>query len=472
MVSIPLPLSSFPGSHPSEGAGRLINCFAEPLGEGARAQAVRHRCPGLTQWATTELSTFRGAILVGAQVFAAFEDTVVRISADGGTVTTVGTLDGTDKVFWLRNNKRPTADLLVISANGVYTVTNSSVTDLADPDLPAINSGIFLGGYFFLTSLDGRCFASGLNDTTFSSLDFITTEAKADALYRAVGWNGNLFLFGSSSIEIWSDDQVNETGFPLNRLAVIQRGAAGAHAIAGFEDGFGKALIWVGDDNAVHMLDQLSPMKISPPDLDRLIEAVADKSTLEAGVYIAGGHPKWVLSCADWTWEFDVNTQKWNERKSYLGTRWRGTQPFYAFGKWICGDTQSGNLYEISTVAQTEAGDPLIAEVWSAPVHQFPNRVRVARVDFDFSTGIGKVDGSDPNETDPVVEVSYSDDGGNTFSVPRLVRRGRAGKFLSRITAYWQGMTGAQGRIYKVRMSDPRPFGLMAGDMSAEAKAR
>jgi hypothetical protein len=38
------------------------------------------------------------------------------------------------------------------------------------------------------------------------------------------------------------------------------------------------------------------------------------------------------------------------------------------------------------------------------------------------------------------------------------------------VTVFLQGQTGSQGRIYKIRMSDPRPFGLMAGDMSAEAK--
>jgi hypothetical protein len=470
MTAIPLPLSTFPGSTPSEGAGRLINVFAEALGENARARAVYHRVPGLKSWGTSDEATFRGALVVAGTVYAAFDGTVVSFSSSGGAASTVDALDGTDKVFWLKNNKRPTADILIVCSAGVFTLSGGAIADLNDTDLPAINAGLFLDGYFFLTSADGRCYASGLNATTFGANDFITTEAKSDALYRPVGWNGNLLLCGSGSIEVWDGDNPNDTGFPFNRVAVIQRGIANAHAIAGFEDGFGKMLGFVGDDNAVHRLVGYTPEKISPPDLDRLIEAVSDKTTLEAGVYIVGGHPKWVLSCADWTWEFDVNTESWNERVSYNETRWRGTQPFYASGKWLAGDTESGNVNEVSASTHTEMGEPLIAEVWSAPIHKFPQRMRVPRVDFDFSTGIGVETGLDPNETDPVVEISYSDDGGNTFSNPRIRKRGRQGRFLERITCFLQGMTGAQGRIYKIRMSDPRPFGLMAGDMSAEVK--
>src|SRR5690606_27187527 len=116
---------------------------------------------------------------------------------------------------------------------------------------------------------------------------------------RPVPWGDQLLLCKSSSIEVWSGGTVNDTGFPYNRVTVIQRGVIGAAAIAGHEDGFGAALIFVGDDCAVHALaGGYEPVRISPPALERLIEAVEDKSTLEASVYIADGHPRWVLSCA------------------------------------------------------------------------------------------------------------------------------------------------------------------------------
>lgn len=44
------PLSTSPGQRPQEGAGRLINMFAEPRGEGLGA--VWHRVPGARVFAT------------------------------------------------------------------------------------------------------------------------------------------------------------------------------------------------------------------------------------------------------------------------------------------------------------------------------------------------------------------------------------------------------------------------------------
>lgn len=469
MAKIVFPLATFPGEKPSEGAGRLINCYAEPLGEGGRNAASLHRSPGLRQFATSAESTFRGAMLDGSTLYVAYEDEVVRFDS-AGVETAIDSLAGDDRVFWMKNNKRPTADILAVCAAGVFTVTTSAVTDLADADLPDINAGCFLDGYFFLTSADGRCFASGLNATTFAPNDFASTEAKSDTLLRPVPWAGRLYLCGAGSIEVWVNT-ANESGFPFTRDAVIQRGIAGQGAIAGFEDGFGRALAFVGDDNAVYLLEGYAPVPISGPDLNRLISEVSDKDTIEMSVYIAGGQHHIVVSSPTWTWDYNLSTKQWSERESYGAARWRAVGSVYAFGKWICGDTEDGRIGEITRAVHVEYTDPLIAEAWSLPVQNFPNRIGCARADFDFATGVGNLEGEDPIETDPGVEISYSDDGGYSFFNPRVRKLGRQGKPLTRVTVLRNGLSGAQGRIWKVRMSDPAHFGLMGGEMTAETRA-
>jgi hypothetical protein len=413
---------------------------------------------------------FRGSLVTSSAVYAAFTDQVVKFSSSGGASTAVDGLDGEDRVFFAKNNKRPTPDVVMVCGAGAFKMVSDVISDLSDVDLPSAIDVCFLDGYFFFIINDGRCFSSGLNDITINANDFITAEAKSDTLLRGIPWVGQLWLFGSTSIEVWAGQPVNDTGFPFNRIAVVQRGLAGQGAVAGYEDGFGKALLWVGDDNAVHMAAGYTPQKVSTPDLERLIAAVEYKDTLNASVYISGGHAIWALSSDNWTWEFSLNTQKWNERKSYLTTRWRGSRSFNAFGKWLCGDTESGNIIEIDGTTKTEVGEPLIAECWSAPVHNFPNRIRVARVDIDLSTGVGILTGIDPNETDPEIEVSHSDDGGYSFTQPRKRKIGQQGKPLKRVTLYNNGISGAQGRIYKITMSDPAHFGLMGGEMSAELR--
>ena len=63
MVAIPIPLSSAPGLNTQESAGRLINCFAEPLqrakAKGAPPVAKFIRVPGLEGFATSDQTIFR-----------------------------------------------------------------------------------------------------------------------------------------------------------------------------------------------------------------------------------------------------------------------------------------------------------------------------------------------------------------------------------------------------------------------------
>ena len=263
--------------------------------------------------------------------------------------------------------------------------------------LPQPNSVAFQDGYLFFTITDGRVFATVVNGLTMNGLTFITVQSRADvSLLRGIAFSGAMLFFTTGSFEVWSDAANPPPAFPYSRQVVLPYGLLQGTAIAGFETGFDD-LSWVAQDFGVWELayGQLAPQKISPPDLDRLIEAENRAGhQLEASVYMVGGKKFWVLSSPNWTWEFNLSTQQWNERWSLtqFGTqgRWRGTGGHPAFGKWLLGDQQSGTLCFIDDRARTELGAPMLQRLESGPVTAFPNRIRVARADFQFSTGTGE----------------------------------------------------------------------------------
>jgi hypothetical protein len=471
-VNIPFPLSSAPGRTPYEGSGRLLNCYAEPLGDAARAKAVWRRSPGLSRFAHTTQTGFRGQILVSSTLYAAFSGKV-RSYDSAGVETVVGNLTGTAKVFWARNNKSPTPDLVVVDPdNGAFSVSAGSVISFADADLPAPNSVDEQDGYLIFTIGDGRAFATDLNAVTVNALNFGKAESKPDGLIRGLGYSGLFFFFGPETIEVWSDTG-NPTGFPYSRSTVIGRGLAGRYAVAGQEDGFTKALIWVAEDNTVVRLNGFTAEKISPPDLDRLIEAVTNKNTLEASVYVSGGHSRWVLSCASWTWEFDLATQKWSERSSLLdGTgRWRATQGYYAFNKWLVGDDSSGDILYVDDTTYEENGDQQLFRIESGPVHKFPNRERVTRADFEFSVGVGIATGTDRIQTDPIVAISWSLDGGTSWGVPILRKLGAQGRANTRVTVNNLGLAGPAGIRFRLDVPDPVYVSLTDATTTVELRA-
>lgn len=476
-VPIPWPLSSSPGANPQESAGRLVNCYAEPLGKDVQAKkgfappvVVWRKSPGLSLFGTSGQTGFRGSILIGSVIYAAWSGKVSTFVSAGTETLLTGALTGTEKVFWARNNKSPTPDVVCVApGTGAFSVSSSAVTAFADPDIGAPNSVGFMDGYFIFTYGDGTIQASGLNDVTISTLDKTKEQAKTGGLSRGLPFNGQYYVWGPNFGAVYSDT-ANATGFPFTRSYVIQRGLLSPYAVAGHEDGFGSALIWVADDNSVVQANGTpNPLKISPPDLDRLIAGVADKTTLEASVYISQGHPKWVLSCPTFTWEFDLGSQKWDEGQSYQQSRRRFIGGLSAFGKWITGDTQAGQLLYINPNAYDDVGNPLVFQMESGPVEAFPNRTRVPRVDFDFIVGVGIATGPDPIATDPSVGISWSDDGGLAWSNEFIRKLGRQAT-KQRITLLRTGMTGNQGRRWRIKVSDPVYVSFLGGKQDTQLR--
>ncbi|BBB99397.1 hypothetical protein [Bradyrhizobium elkanii] len=460
LTPIPFPLSSSPGASSQESAGRIINGYAEPLGKDVLAKkglappaVVWRKSPGLSLFGASANTGFRGGLLVGSSLYAAWGNKASTFTSGGVETALTGTLNGTEKVFWARNNKTPTPDVVCVApGTGGFIVTSAAVSSWSAAGAP--NSVSFMDSYFLLTYGDGTIQASDQNATTINTLNKTTAQSKPGGLLRGLPFNGQFYAFGPTFGEVYNDT-ANATGFPFSRSYVLQRGLIGPYAVAGQEDGAEPSLIWVADDNSVRQANGTpNPLKISPPDLERLIASIADKTTLEASVYVAQGHPKWVLTCPSFTWEFDLGSKKWNEKASYQQTRWRAISGISAFGKWITGDTQAGQLIYVDSAAYSDLGNPLVFQIESGPVLNFPNRTRVARADFNFVVGVGQATGQDPIATDPSVGIAWSDDGGITWSREYVRKLGRQAT-PQRITMLRTGMTGVQGRRWRLKVSDP-----------------
>jgi len=485
MSPIPFPLGSYPGRRTHESAGRLINAYAEPLGPGAVSPAKIVSSAGLLKFtnAVTDLPApggvplvgYRGAILVGSTLYVAFNDTLVTVN-EAGTVTKVpGDLPGTDRVQFSRNNGQPVPHVVATTSTSSYLCTTSTITAFSPPAMSEITN-VFMDGYTFYADGFGTIIASQINDAdAFNPLDVTTAQAKAGQLRRLIAYDQHLFAMCETWIEVYRNVG-NPEGFPFGRVAVINRGLVAPYAVAGYQDGFGKALVWVGDDNGIHILDGYTATRISTPDQDRDIEALADKSGIEAQAYITSGAAFVSVSSPQWTWEFNLTTQMWSERHSKLrdGTtlpRWRGTgDSVFAFEKWLIGDTHSGKLHEITSDARMDDDAPLVMRIESAPTHDFPRGLAVPRADFNFVPGTGRAPGADPIETDPQVQISWSDDGGLTWGNPLWRSIGRQDT-NPEITVLRTGRTAAQGRRWRLEVSDPVYVGLLGGDMTVGQQA-
>jgi hypothetical protein len=471
-MEIVFPTSTAPSRNPTEAGGRLINAYAEKAPDGARSQLLWRRAPGLETAFTAGEGTVRGTLLVGSVLYIANDDNVYSVTKAGTTYTVnqlSGTLGGDGPVIFSHNMASPSEDILIVHSDGMASIASSTVSSFSDADLPSVNSITFMDAFFFVTSADGRCFSSDVNDTEFQGTNYITAEASPDGLVRAVASGRDLLLMGQNSTEFYGNTG-NATGFPFSRGPVIDIGLLSTYAVAGFDRGFPGALCWVGNDKAIYRLDGYTPTRISTPHIERLLEQVSDTSDLRASVYVAAGHPCWVLKSPDWTIVHDLSTGSWHERRSYQRVNWRAVFSVNAFSEWLVFDDADGTVYRVNDRVFKEAGEPLIWEVRSAQQHNFPARTAVDRASFDFVTGVGSDRGIAPIETTPRASISWSDDGGRTFGNALLRDLGTQGEVVP-VDIWRTGLTGRHGRQWRLQVSDPVDVCLMGGSMFGEARA-
>lgn len=474
MPEIIFPITTAPGNTPGEGAGRLINCYAEKLLDGARASYARRPSPGLTAMAASAHSGMRGMHYHNGIIYIAQAERLSKVELVMGAfvVTDLGELPGTARVTFARNNKSPVPNILCVTEDDVYVITaGSPPASLGDGDLPQPLTVCFLAGYFIFAIRDGRVFFSGLNDITISALDFGKAESRPGGILGAYPYGELLLLCGPSFIEVWQNSG-NATGSPFSRASVIPRGIASTFAIAGFEEGFSD-VVFVADDNGVYLLSGgYTPTKISTPDLDRLIEKVTDKTLIDVTVSVTSGHNWVAVTGPDFTWEYEVQTGLWHERKSYQTPNWRAVCSVQAFGGWVVGDRHTGQVWKLDPSARREGIEPLVVNVMSQPASGFPNRIAIAHADFDFIVGQGLVAGEEPIETDPCVFISWSDDGGTSFGVPVKRLLGPLAERQSRVSVNRCGVATPYGRVWKLEISDPVYAALLSGSMDVNARSR
>ena len=119
-MPIPVPVSSFPGATQQESSGRLINCYAENLGDpqqqnlGAPKDGrVWRRLPGLTQYALTGQTGYRGGLESAGTSYEVFAGEAITLD-DLGNSTVLGPFPGTSQISIASNQNATSPDVVAV----------------------------------------------------------------------------------------------------------------------------------------------------------------------------------------------------------------------------------------------------------------------------------------------------------------------------------------------------------------------
>lgn len=337
-------------------------------------------------------------------------------------------------------------------------VSNVTVTNSAAGFVSA-STVDFINGYFVISvnNTSGVFQISALYDgTSWAALDFATAESSPDPLEKVLNVSGNLWLFGSRTIEVWAN--TGALNFPFQKIAggVIGSGIISNYAAISLDN----SAFWVGNNiegnGIVYRADGFSPQRISTETIERRIAQAPLLSSLRCTKYQEEGHTYLCITGGgmETTLVYDLATSLWHER-SFLnddGTYGLDLAAEYAFafGKQIAVDRTNGNFYQQSLDFYSDNGREIARDRVFTHISNENQRTQFKNLTVCFESGVG-------NEVDPASNphaiLYLSKDGGRTWSNGIARAIGKVGKYLTRCT--WQRLGQAREMTFRVRVTDP-----------------
>jgi len=429
-----------------------VNCYYSP--EASSGKPAMVGCAGLkNHLKDTDVSgCVRAMHVFDNHLYAVIDVTLYRKS--GANMETIGTISSPNGPVIMEHS----ADQLAVVENGRLWIvtTDGTMTDYTE-QFPGtrIGSIAYQDGYFVGHEIGtGNWYESDIYDgASWNGSDYAITAGNSDNLVRLLSDHREIWAMGEKTCEVYYNSGASDFSFSRVPGGFVEKGLAGPLAVAKKDN----TLFFLTHDRTFVRIDGYVPRIIGTRHIadaiqgyDRVDDCIAFTYAISGGEFVA-----FVFPDAKTTWEYNIATQLWHERRSYLQapgdyTQWRANCHAVFNSVNVVGDFLDGVIYEIDPDTYDEGGEPLIFERVSPPVESNRNRVIHHAVEFEFETGVGLITGQG---SDASLMMDYSDDDGSTWKGHRTGSIGEIGERLHRVR--FNRLGSSRKRLYRLRISDP-----------------
>lgn len=476
-MKIPFVGQTYPSRSRNISVERSVNLFPEVNVYGdSRNIAAMIGTPGTELFKFTGANIVRGMHPFNGRLYVVASNQFFYIDDAQQMSASLGTLATSSGRVCIKDNGTASGgiggDQLIITdgANGyIYDITAATFSTIAGGGWPAAGATqvAYIDGYFVAItsgSMSGIC--SDLYDgTTWNALAYSPISAFPGEVKAVVNHMQQLWFIKEFSTEVWYNaGTATTTGFPFRRVsgAVLNYGTPAPWSVArGANSIFMVANERTGEHGefvGIVKFDGYVPTVISPPSINYQIARMTNIADAFGYCYSLEGHTFYVCTfpTGNATFVYDATTGMWHEWSTYTGTPFAISRHYsntyaYFMGRHLVGDYRSGNIYEMDSDIYTDNGDPIVAMRITQAMQDGQKNANffVKRLSVELEKGVG----DDSAAEDPQASLSWSNDGGHTWSNGYAASMGRIGEHGTSLE--WRRLGYAKNRVWRLVIDAP-----------------
>lgn len=430
---------------------RTVNMWPKITKSGSKSQIALYPTPGLTKFCIANHTPNRGnGAIFNSYAYFVVGDELVQIDSNG-TPLDKGTFDtSAGRIEMVAGRDY----LMIVEGASGWTWDGTTFSEIADVDFPASPSHVtYLDGYFITNRGDtDEFYISALeNPTSWAALDFDAASATPDDCLALTSNNKDLYIFGSSSVQVYYNSGNPDFPFTAYSGGVLDFGIAAKYSLA--ESSSGIFLLATSEEGGVAIVQIIGFQgSIISGDISWDLEKFGTISDAFGFVYRIGDRSVYQITfpTENRTFEYIVESQLWIERKANNINRYLTNGHAFLGTKNIVGAYDSGTFYLLDEDVYTDDGEYSERIRVTQPIHVEHNEVKFNSVVLEIESGVGLVTGQGVS---PLLVMRYSDDGGKTWSSELTASMGAIGEYSTILE--WNKLGASRSRIFEFKVTDP-----------------
>lgn len=447
-----------------------INFMNAIKGSGAKAPVVLETAPGLVDLGVIGNGPIRSPQMVNSRVRAAavagelygvFGDQLINQTTDIGDLL-VGTLNDPGSTSTVRMARGRNFIMLVDGTDG-YTYDGTTFAQILDADFPGQTGAgspthcVYIDGFFVVNdALTDNFFISAVEDpTSWNALDFEVAAVAPDAALALAATESLLWITGDETAQAFYNSSNPDFPYSIVLNATQETGILAPQSIAESDDGIFYLATTPEGGRFVYRIQGTQGQVITQDEQENFLSNITDPTTATGFIYKQSGKSFYVLQLgADTggdprtsnTLIYNIKAGTWERREINDGTAWRAGGHGILGGENIVGSRLAANKLRLDLDNFQDAGQEMIRVRRAQIIHNNNMTLDFHSLIIDVEGGIGTTE-----TPDPILQMRYSNDGGQNFGNFLQQKLGQIGETRRRIT--YNKLGSARNRVFEIQFS-------------------